>query len=98
MLYSMNLLLIKKAHYRDIINNSYRYVRTTFMSLFDKKMLDFAYTFGDRIFTLQDFNLLKGKLIVYILDKVEEVKEVKAKWEKIGMKLISKLIKQDFLS
>ena len=47
---------------------------------------------ASKIFTLQDFNLLKGKLIVYVLDKVEEVKDVKSKWEKISMKLIPKLI------
>lgn len=52
MLYSMNLLLIERVHYKDIIDNSYQYVCRTFMFLFDKNMLDFPYTFGDRIFTL----------------------------------------------
>lgn len=95
---STNILLIDKTHYRDIIDNSYQYVRKTFMSLFNKKIFDFPYMFGDRIFTLQDFDLLKGKLIMYIPNKVEEVKYAKAKWVKIDVKLIPKLIKQDFLA
>lgn len=36
------------------------------MSLFDKKIPYFIHTFGDRIFTLQDFELLKGNLKKYI--------------------------------
>lgn len=77
----MNLLLIEKAHERDIINNIYQHINRIFMSLFDKKMLDFPYTFGERIFILQESNLLKDKLKSYIIDKIEEVKGYKKKWE-----------------